>query len=237
MIDPESQILLPHKNILYDIGDTLVSINQDFEEYTKRAIKNISPFFRQVHNLDEFIERAYSIRCDIRKRAHESLYEFSFNDFLVEIQKEYQLNTNDYSAVELAYVEAELEITILKEHVHHLLKLGLLKGKRQFVATNNFSSIHVKEILKRFDIEQYFEAIYISGELNVRKPSSEFINTICEQSELIKEETVIIGDKLKMDILGANNANIDSCWINLKEEKAKEIKPTFIIHSLKQINF
>ncbi len=237
MIESNHQILISHKNILYDIGDTLVSITEDFETYTKRAISNIFPFFKQENATEEeFVTQVYEIRTNMRKEAHRTLYEFSFEDFIHRIGDYYSIPQSEYKELELAYVSSELSITILKEGVHDVLKRGKLAGKRQFIATNNFSALHVKEILSRFELVDYFEKIYISGEMNVRKPSPSFIDNICEDSKLRKEETIIIGDKLNMDILAAKNSQISSCWITKKNNES-DIDPTYSVRDLKQIKF
>lgn len=237
MIDRGRQIILNHKNILYDIGDTLVSITEDFETYTRRAIENIYPFVKTQLTSAQFVDRVFEIRSEIRKSAHQTLYEYSFQDFLDKIGLEFTVDADDYEQIEMAYISSELEITVLHSGVHEILRQGKAQNRTQIVATNNFSALHVKEILRRFDLSNYFDAVYISGQMNVRKPSQKFIDTICDRSQLDKKETVIIGDKPKMDILAAYNSNIDSCWLYKEGMEEKGIKPTFIVESLEQIKF
>jgi FMN phosphatase YigB (HAD superfamily) len=42
----------------------------------------------------------------------------------------------------------------------------------------------------------------------------------------------MIGDTLEVDILGANNAGIDSAYFNPAQPPTVEIKPTYILGSL-----
>jgi putative hydrolase of the HAD superfamily len=46
----------------------------------------------------------------------------------------------------------------------------------------------------------------------------------------------MIGDRLETDILGAQNAGIDSCWFNPnREENKNDIKPNYEIQKLSEI--
>ena len=43
---------------------------------------------------------------------------------------------------------------------------------------------------------------------------------------------IMIGDTLEVDILGANNAGIDSAYFNPAQPPTSDIKPTYILESL-----
>jgi putative hydrolase of the HAD superfamily len=49
-----------------------------------------------------------------------------------------------------------------------------------------------------------------------------------------KEESIMIGDSIEVDIQGAINAGIDQVYVNHINEEAI-IKPTYTVHSLKEL--
>lgn len=231
---------ISHKNLLLDIGGTLVSINESFEEYTRRAIANTFPFFKSssILNKNEFIEDVLSIRNSIRAEAHESLVESSFEYFIKKVAFDLDLELlSSVDQIEKEYIKAELEITSLNDGVLDFLEKAKDKGKRIIIATNNFSAHHVKELLDLFSMRSYINYVFISGEMGVRKPSAAFIDTICERLALNKMDCIIIGDKLSMDIQAANNSGIESALFNPegKIDTKQNIPFTFEFSSFNQI--
>jgi putative hydrolase of the HAD superfamily len=73
--------------------------------------------------------------------------------------------------------------------------------------------------LQRLKIEKsglgaYFSDIFISGEIGWKKPEREIFDYCLAALAWDPKETVMIGDSLKSDILGAKNSGIASIWIN-----------------------
>lgn len=234
-----NNIEINHKNILLDVGDTLVEISEPFEVYTKQAIQNIYPFFEKQIDMstDEFEQAVLELRNQIRTKAHETLYEYSFQDFIKEIEAFFKVDVSSmYLAIEKAYISAELAITKPITGVHKFLSHAKSNMKQLIVSTNNFSSLHVHAILDKFELNQYVDSIFISGEMHTRKPSKSFIDMICEKKNLLKQETLIIGDKLEMDIAAAVASKIDSCWYNANNKPESDL-PTYTVSSFEQIIF
>src|SRR5690606_21498048 len=191
-------------------------------------------------NIEDYIIQVLGIRNSIRAKAHETLIEFSFEYFIQEVCKKLNLKLkSNIDEVEKSYLKAELEITNLNDGVIEFLNRAKEANKSLIVATNNFSSQHVETLLNQFKISPFLDEIYISAKMAIRKPSIEFINTICKEQQLNKEETVIIGDKLSMDIKAANNSSIDSAYFNPSNIKNNEqnIPCTFEFTSFNQIHF
>ena len=231
---------LKHQNILLDVGDTLVKINQPFEKYTLKAIECLAEDLSNHKDvqLSTLIEQLFLIRNEIRAKAHESLREYHFNEYLVEIERQLNVQfTKPFLELETQYVQAELAITKRIEGVVEMLKAAKKVGKRLIVSTNNFSPQHVKLLLKKFEIESFIDEVFISAEMKIRKPSIKFIDTICNQLHLNKKETIILGDKPHMDILAAINSGIDSCWYNPKGTLQTEYPATFEVKNLSQLKF
>tara|TARA_B100001109_G_C18861793_1_gene474393 strand:+ start:3683 stop:4390 length:708 start_codon:yes stop_codon:yes gene_type:complete len=231
---------LKHRNILLDVGDTLVRINQPFEVYTLKAIKFLAQDLVNQRNedIESLVNQLFIIRNEIRAKAHESLREYHFNEYLEEIESQLNVQfTKPYLELETQYVQAELAITKRIEGVLEMLKAAKNEGKRLIISTNNFSPQHVKLLLQKFEIEAFIDEVYISAEMKIRKPSIKFIDSICNELDLNKKETIILGDKPHMDILAAINAGIDSCWYNPKGAVQTDYPATFEVKNLSQLKF
>ncbi|WP_049969821.1 HAD family hydrolase [Haladaptatus cibarius] len=56
--------------------------------------------------------------------------------------------------------------------------------------------------------EPYFDTTIVTGELDAGKPDSRAFDALCSELGSPPEETVYVGDKPEMDVLGANNAGM-----------------------------
>ena len=80
--------------------------------------------------------------------------------------------------------------------------------------TNGLGAV-VRARIDRLALEQYFDAIVISGEVGTSKPGAEIFDlmfTALGHPE--KEAVLMIGDSPSSDIAGANNYGIAACWYN-----------------------
>ena len=111
--------------------------------------------------------------------------------------------------------------------VEMLEKLSLTH--KLYIASNGIGvTQHTR--LKNNNLNKYFEKIFISGEIGSKKPDSEFFDIIFKEIGVKnKSEVLMIGDTLTSDILGANNAGIDSCLVDIHGIENSEINPTYKI--------
>ena len=85
---------------------------------------------------------------------------------------------------------------------------------RMAMVTNGIGSVQRGRI-ERLGLGGYFEVVSISGELGTSKPGREIFDiTLSEMNVADRSAVVMIGDSLASDIAGANNAGVDSVWLN-----------------------
>lgn len=70
--------------------------------------------------------------------------------------------------------------------------------------------------LQSVEIDEYFDLVLFSFDCGYRKPSREIYDLFLEKIDIAPEDTVMVGDSLKNDALGATNAGIDAILIDLK---------------------
>lgn len=91
-----------------------------------------------------------------------------------------------------------------------------LSSKYELVALTNWFAETQSERLKTANIYQYFKIVY-GGEFSAKPNKESFINALGENR---LEECAMIGDDLKIDILGAKNAGIKSLvWKDIHNKK------------------
>ena len=65
--------------------------------------------------------------------------------------------------------------------------------------------------------EKLCEYLHSKYEVGVNKPDKRIFECAIEYFEISdKKSTIMIGDSLEADIKGAQNAGIDTCWVNFK---------------------
>ena len=111
--------------------------------------------------------------------------------------------------------------------VEMLEKLSLTH--KLYIASNGIGiTQHTR--LKNNNLKKYFDKIFISEEIGSKKPDREFFDIILKEIGVEdKGEVLMIGDTLTSDILGANNAGIDSCLVDIHKISNLEIVPTYKI--------
>lgn len=90
-------------------------------------------------------------------------------------------------------------------------------------------------------VRKYFEHIIVSGDVGIGKPAPEIFKTAMDRFGVTPGRCLVIGDSVRSDITGAQNAGIRSVWVRREipvlsspniENNAPEIKPDFIIQDL-----
>ena len=78
--------------------------------------------------------------------------------------------------------------------------------------------------------DEFFDGLFISGELGFEKPDVRYFERVRDTIEdFCPEHTILIGDSLTSDIKGANNFGLDSCWYNPKGKEPSDVAtPTYI---------
>ena len=116
--------------------------------------------------------------------------------------------------------------------------LQSLHGKIPMVIVTNGIG-HVQHLrLERSGLKPYITDMIISEVCGFSKPDRRIFDHTFKtlNLEIAKTKTLMIGDRLETDVLGAHNAGIDSCWFNPnRDSKQSEIKPTIEVSSLNEI--
>lgn len=118
-------------------------------------------------------------------------------------------------AQELSHNWAEARGKNLRPMPGAMELLDQLKGKYKLGLLTNGSPSLQRHKIELSQIEPYFDAIAISGEVRIGKPKPGIFDWLCEQAGVVNDEAVMVGNSLGRDIKGAQNAGMRSIWIDV----------------------
>ena len=112
--------------------------------------------------------------------------------------------------------------------------LTYLKEKYELhIITNGFYETQHRK-LKKCKLNAYFSQLIISEKLNFKKPSPAIFNYALEQAQAIASESLMIGDDLEVDVMGAAGVGMDQVYFNPYGAKSDD-RPTFEISDLREL--
>ncbi len=119
---------------------------------------------------------------------------------------------------------------------HELMDYLKRKGYRMHMCSNGFHEVQYKK-LDACGLHDYFDTIILSEDAGVNKPSKAYFDYALKVSGACRENTLMIGDNLQSDILGALNANLDAMLFNRWQVPPEEFpqNPTFVVSDLSNI--
>ena len=123
--------------------------------------------------------------------------------------------------------------TILFPHAREILEYLREKGYVLHLITNGFEKTQQHKLLYS-GLKPFFNEIITSEGSNSLKPNKEIFEFALDRCCASKEECIMIGDSIEVDIIGAKNAGIDQVFVNYSGVEP-EIKPTFTVTSLREL--
>ena len=116
---------------------------------------------------------------------------------------------------------------------HELMDYLKQKGYRMHMCSNGFHEVQYKK-LAACGLREYFNTIILSEDAGVNKPSPLYFDYALKVSGANKETTLMIGDNLQSDIIGAHNAGLDTILFNRWNDNPSSI-PTHTVVTLREI--
>ncbi len=87
--------------------------------------------------------------------------------------------------------------------------LGELQGRCKLALISNFDHPpHVHRLLDELALRPFFDAVVISGDVGVKKPDPAIFVPALEQTGLVADEVLFIGDSPEDDVAGAKAAGL-----------------------------
>lgn len=204
-----------YQHLFFDLDHTLWDFDKNAEEtlhelYGVYKLKDLG-----VQSVDEFISvytehnhrlwRDYHNGVISKEELRASRFKVTFEHFNID-------EAHIPHQFEIDYVNICPTKTNLFEGTHEVL--SVLKEKYKLhIITNGFLESQTMK-MERTNINQYFEHIFVSEVIGLYKPDIALFNHALEVVGAKAQQTLMIGDSLEADILGAKNAGIDQVYFN-----------------------
>ena len=148
----------------------------------------------------------------------------------------------DHGVSDLSFAEQLSNIFISERRARHIRfpdvanNLTNLREVYQLALVTNGAPDLQREKIQGANLARFFDAILISGEVGIGKPDCRLFKLALEALATSPSETVMIGDSLNRDILGAQRAGLKGIWMNrLEGEADSPVVPNAQITNLNQI--
>ncbi|MCR4957983.1 MAG: YjjG family noncanonical pyrimidine nucleotidase [Prevotella sp.] len=122
------------------------------------------------------------------------------------------------------------------EGAHELMDYLRSQGYRMHMTSNGFHEVQYKK-LAACGLRDYFDTIILSEDAGANKPSPLYFDYALKMSGAERQTTLMIGDNLNTDVLGALNAGIDAMLVNRWSIEKADIPDTvtFVVDGLRDV--
>ena len=212
---------MSYKLVLIDLDDTLF----DYPKTEKEAFRN------------NFEELGFFMESELGNEKKEEIYEKikdRYKDVNLQLWKDLEKGAVDKDRLKVVRFEKIIEEFDLKYNPYEMSELYLKKlgeGIFPFEAAEKLCEYLHSTIAK------YIDKIIISDEVGVNKPDKRIFEYAMNYFEIMdKSEVIMIGDSLGADIKGGQNAGIDTCWVNLRNNvNDTGIVPKYEVRKLEEL--
>ncbi len=148
----------------------------------------------------------------------------------------------DYGVSDSSFADQLSATFLLERRARHVLffdvknSLTNLREIYQLALVTNGAPDLQHEKIQGANLAQYFDTILISGEVGIGKPDCRIFKMALDALAASPSETVMVGDSLTRDILGAQRAGLKGIWLNRSgNDAAGQVTPDAQITNLNQI--
>jgi putative hydrolase of the HAD superfamily len=205
------------KNIFFDLDHTLWDFERNstlaFSEiFLKNGIDvDLETFLKSYLPINNFYWEKYRNDLVTKEKLRYGRLEGTFQEMNFKISRaQIELLTEDY----ILYLSKNNH---LFEDAHTVLET-LQQKYNLHVITNGFSEVQMLK-LKNSKINHYFKTITTSEEAGVKKPHGKIFQLALYKANANAMESLMVGDNLEADILGAEAYGIKAIWYNLNQNK------------------
>ena len=122
---------------------------------------------------------------------------------------------------------------ILFPHTKEILQYLVDKNYELHLITNGFETVQHNK-LRYSGLDKFFKEVITSEGSNSIKPNKEIFEYAFQKTNANPATSIMIGDTIEVDILGAMNAGIDQVFVN-HTGITTDVKPTYTVSSLKEL--
>ncbi|MDM8528564.1 HAD family hydrolase [Anaerolineales bacterium HSG24] len=230
------------KGIIFDLGSTLIRFSGDWKITDQTGAEAMSNWFKKKrikHDQKAFVDAFLSERAAGFVVAQQTDMEVTTTASLEKTIKKMNMSDQAVPLISDAikiYLEAESKSWFCYDDTIPTLKMLKRQGYFMGLYSNAMDDPFVQRLVNQYRLRPLLSPTFSSAGLGWRKPKAEPFQLIAERWEIPTNEIVVVGDNLRTDILGAQNAGMAGILITKNEAASnvdyRHIKPTITIPSL-----
>jgi 2-haloacid dehalogenase len=201
---------MKHRLFLFDLDDTLLDFKASEKLSFVRTLRELGVDW----DIDDLFVQYQKINVDLWRRFERG--EVAKDYLKVErFRSTFAGNGLDLDAQAAShfYLESLSDTVVLIDGAKHVCEALAAIGEVGII-TNGVASIQSRRV-DSAGLGDHISFVATSEACGFAKPDVRFFEyTVKMARAFAKEETIIIGDRLDADILGANRFGIESCWFN-----------------------
>lgn len=221
---------MKYKNYIFDLYGTLVDIHTD--ENKASVWKKAAVYFSAqgaAYTGKELKERYSSLIRAEEKKLQKKLkkkypditvkeVEINLDRVFVTLFKEKGIKANKQLVKDsmIAFRAITMEKLRLFPGTEELLCGLKATGKKVYLLSNAQTSFTYPE-MKALGITEYFDDIFFSSDLEVKKPSAKFYEALFKKHGLEKTESVMVGNDRFADVQGALDFGLEAVYLDTEQ--------------------
>ncbi len=200
------------RHIFFDLDHTL----WDFDKNSGLAFRTIFKKHKIVVELEDFLK--------VYTPINENYWKLYREDKVSKEDLRYGRLKDSFNGLNITVTDEQIDLLSV-DYIEHLPNYNhLLEGAKEIldylnssyklhIITNGFKEVQHRK-LKSSGILEFFETITTSEDVGVKKPHPKIFETALSRAEAKVEESIMIGDNIEADILGAQKLGMRAILYN-----------------------
>lgn len=199
--------------LLFDADKTLLDFDTDMMHafiatYHAMGFDKVQPYSPKMLRAYNDINEQWWRRFEAGNCTKEALFVNRFQQF----QDAYGF-PGDSRSVNACYFENLSKFGSFLEGARPMVET-LAKNHKLYIVTNGNATSQAERI-KGCGLSDYIEDCFVSEAVGVGKPDKRYFDYVFASIPgFVPQKSIVIGDSLSSDILGAYHAGVDSIWYN-----------------------
>lgn len=205
-----------YKNYIFDLYGTLIDLHTDEEKASLwEGLSLFMGYQGALYTPEELKKRYLKITAKLMEANHQVKYpDIDMEDVFYSLYRDKEVKAKSKLLKYTTQIFRLLSTDYIRlfEGVLPLLKDLKAMNKKLYLLSNAQHEFLMAE-LKIFELEKYFDAIYISSDYGMCKPEKAFFEKVIKENDLKVKDTIMIGNDYSTDIKGAISMGMDSLYI------------------------
>jgi HAD superfamily hydrolase (TIGR01549 family) len=230
--------MLNTRLILFDLDNTLLHLNEYWEESIKAAFRQMTvTSTMELGELYSFFKEQDEFYCKLYDEGVISLWEFR-RDRFIKTMEHFKRNVTNEDAIQFHELFTSLTNYYIKpsDKVDHTL--ALLSEKYLIGIVTNGTPDFQRNKIKQMGLSRFIkdEHLFISEEVGYSKPAKEIYQLAIDTFHVAANEVIFVGDSLKNDVIGPMNNGMRAIWVNNHAELLPaDVTPFAVITQIEQL--